>query len=114
MPLTREQLVRRGGPRTRTVAVPEWRQDGDAEDPTVVVRELTLAEQALVTGPDARKDPIGTTCKVLLVALVEPHLEPEDVAVLREAGSAAINRIGLAIMDLSGLNPDSQAKVQGK
>lgn len=103
--LTREDLLKRGGPRQKTLHVEEW-------DADITIRELTLNEQGLIS--DAARDPVGAAAKVLLAGLVDPQLQAEDLANLREMGNAALNRVAVAILDLSGLTPASQAALQAK
>lgn len=105
MPLTRDQLRAAGQPKTQTLDVPEWGGQ-------VVVRELTLAEQQLVES--APKDATGAAVKIILAAMVEPSLSPEDADMLRALGHSGLQRVTKTILALSGMVAGAQAAAQGK
>lgn len=92
--------------RRETVDVPELGGQ-------VVIRELTVDEQQLIT-TSSRGDAVAIAAKCVLEGCVEPKLEPADYDRLRQLSGSAVGRIAYHIMDLSGMTEEARNRIMGK
>ena len=109
--ISREALIERA--KTRRSA--EREIDGLG---TVVVRELSMAEQSNLTqkfkaaGEDETKLAV-VACHMIATGLAEPHLTEDDVLLLLDGSAKLINQLVSAVSDFNGLDQGGVANGAG-
>lgn len=114
--ITLEALMAAQDIREERVATPEW-----GPDTYVVIRGLTKAKQHELrrlctvmkapTGPGQKAEEVFDAEKfdvaIVVAGVVEPSLSEEHVPMLRDKAAGVIDRIGMAILRISGLAPEA-------